>query len=146
MAEATEIDRERCSALLRSGVVGRAALTTPDGPHIVPVNYSVVDDAIVIRTTPYSLLGTYAPGSLVAFEVDLFDYDRHVGWSVLVRGRAHAVTDPADVKSIDGRWPPRPWASGLRSLFLRLPWDELSGVQLGGGWNARNETPVRRQV
>ncbi len=110
------------------------------------MNYSVVDDAIIIRTTPYSVLGTYAPGSLAAFEVDWFDYERHLGWSVLARGRAHAITDPGEVKSIYDTWPPRPWADGPRSLFLRLPWVELTGVRLGGGWTTRNEAPVRRSV
>ena len=55
------------------------ALSTPAGPHVVPVTYSVVDDAIIIRTTPYSVLGTYAPGSLAALEVDWFDHERHLG-------------------------------------------------------------------
>ncbi len=146
MAEVHELGRESCLRLLRGGVVGRAALTTPPGPHIVPVNYSVVDDAIVLRTEPYSTLGTYAPGSLVAFEVDWIDYERHLGWSVLARGRAHAITDPGEVKALFDRWPPRPWADGARSLFLRLPWDELSGVRLGRGWTARNESPVSRRV
>jgi hypothetical protein len=107
---------------------------------------AVVDDAIVLRTEPYSTLGTYAPGSLVAFEVDWIDYERHLGWSVLARGRAHAITDPGEVKALFDRWPPRPWADGARSLFLRLPWDELSGVRLGRGWTARNESPVSRRV
>jgi hypothetical protein len=146
MAESRELDEDHCAELLRSGVIGRAALTTPSGPHIVPVNYSVVDDQIVIRTAPHSMLGTYGPGSLVAFEVDRIDYERHLGWSVLARGRAHAVTDQAVIKRIYGTWPPRPWADGPRSLFLGLPWDELTGVRLGRGWTDRNESPVRRRV
>ena len=146
MAESRELDRDHCADLLRSGVIGRAALTTPSGPHIVPVNYSVVDDEIIIRTAPYSMLGTYGPGSLVAFEVDCIDYQRHLGWSVLARGRAHQVTDPDAVMKVNDRWPPRPWADGPRSLLIRLPWDELSGVRLGRGWTSHNEMPVRRTV
>ena len=146
MAESHELDQEQCAELLRSGVVGRAALTTPPGPHIVPVNYSVVDDEIIIRTAPHSTLGTYGPGCLVAFEVDWFDYERHVGWSVMARGRAHAITDPDAIKMIYEKWPPRPWADGPRNLFLKLRWDEISGVRLGGGWTARNVSPVRRSV
>ena len=36
------------------------------GPHIVPVNYAVVDDALVLRTSPYSVLGGHARGSILA--------------------------------------------------------------------------------
>ena len=146
MAESRELDEEQCADLLRSNIVGRAALSTPAGPHIVPVNYSVMNDEILIRTAPYSLLGTYGPGSLVAFEVDWIDYERHLGWSVLARGHAHAITDPVAVRKIYEGWPPRPWADGSRPLFLRLPWEELSGVRLGGGWTPGNEAPVRRKV
>ncbi len=146
MAESRELDEEHCAQLLKGGVVGRIGFSAPSGMCIVPVNYSVVDDSIVIRTAPYSLLGTYGPGSLVAFEVDWIDYERHLGWSVLARGTAHAITDPAEVLHIYDTWPPRPWADGPRSLFIRLPWVELSGVRLGGGWTAGNESPVRRKV
>ena len=50
MAESRELSPSECEALLRSGVAGRVALVTPGGPHIVPVNYSIVDDAVIIRT------------------------------------------------------------------------------------------------
>ena len=56
MPEPHELDQEECNRLLRSGVVGRIAIVTPTGPYIVPVNYSVVDDMVVVRTTPYSVL------------------------------------------------------------------------------------------
>ena len=56
--DAIDLTHAQCERLLRAGTTGRIALSTPDGPHIVPVNYSVVGDAIVVRTTPYSLLGT----------------------------------------------------------------------------------------
>ncbi len=146
MAEARELDEEHCTRLLRGGVVGRIGFPTPSGLHIVPVNYSVVDHAIVIRTAPYSLLGTYGPGSPVAFEVDSFDYERHLGWSVLARGHAHAVTGSDDIRHIEETWPPRPWAYGPRTLLLELPWAELSGVRLGEGWTVGNEMPVRRRT
>jgi hypothetical protein len=80
----------------------------------------------------------------VAFEVDWFDYERHLGWSVLARGRAHQVTDPDAIKKVYDKWPPRPWADGPRNLLIRLPWDDLSGVRLGRGWTSHNEMPVRR--
>ena len=58
---------------------GRVALCTDSGPQIVPVNYSVVEDSIVFRTTPYSVLGTYAWKTRLAFEVDHIDYEQRQG-------------------------------------------------------------------
>ena len=101
MTLSRELAFDECVRLLRAGVVGRVAITTPDGPHIIPINYSVVDDAIVVATSPYSALGTYGDGIVVAFEIDRFDYETHTGWSVVVRGRAQAVTDPDELRRLN---------------------------------------------
>lgn len=120
-----------CTALLRSGVAGRLALATPDGPHIVPLNYSVVDSAIVVRTSPYSLLGTHGRDAMVAFEVDSIDASTQQGWSVVARGRAEVVRDPEQVEHIRAVSEPPTWASGGRALLLRIRWRELTGRRLG---------------
>lgn len=144
MAESRELGRSECEALLRADVVGRIGFMTPTGPHIVPVNYSVVDSGIVVRTTPYSLLGTHGRDSVLAFEIDQFDHAYQRGWSVLARGRAEEVTDSAELDHIRSVWAPIPWASGSRALFLRLEWTELTGRQLGSGWDVMSGLPVRR--
>ena len=142
MTMTRELAFDECVRLLHAGVVGRIALTTPDGPHIMPMNYSVVDEALVVATSPYSALGTYGNGLVVAFEVDRFDYESHTGWSVVVRGRAETVTAPEDVQRVKQQWAPRPWADGSRNLHLRIPWTEVSGRSLGGD----TTTSVRRVV
>lgn len=146
MAESRELSPSECEALLRSGVAGRVALVTPGGPHIVPVNYSIVDEAIIIRTSPYGVLGTYGRDGTLAFEVDQFDHERQRGWSVVARGRSEAIHDPAEIERIKRIWEPRPWAAGQRSLFLRLYWTELTGRQLGTNWDPRRDLPVHRVV
>jgi len=142
MAQARELAYDECVTLLRSGVVGRVAVSTPQGPHIAPMNYSIVHDAVVVATTPYSALGTYGDGSQVAFEVDRFDYDTHTGWSVVVRGRAETIAAVDELRQVSRGWAPRPWADGARTLYLRIPWTEVSGRSLGGDVT----TPVRRVV
>ncbi len=146
MSEPFEISHADCEKLLRAGVAGRIAFVAPDGPHVLPINYSVVDDTIVMRTSPYSLLGTHGRDAMLAFEIDQFDYEYQRGWSVLVRGRCQMVTDPDELEHIEAVWSPRPWASGVRPLLLRLPWDELSGRRLGGGWDPLHQLAVRRVV
>ena len=101
-----DLDHDECERLLRAGVAGRIAIATPTGPHIIPVNYSVVDEAIVVRTSPYSLLGSYGRDTTLAFEVDQFDYENQRGWSVVARGRGDFVTDIDEMDHIREVWSP----------------------------------------
>ncbi len=146
MNESFDLSTTECEELLRAGMVGRVAACTPNGPHIIPVNYSVVDDAIVMRTTPYSLLGSQAGGTVLALEVDQFDYEYHRGWSVVARGRAKVVVDAAELEHVRETWNPVAWAAGGRTLYLRLRWTELTGRRLGQGWDPMSTLPVRRSV
>jgi nitroimidazol reductase NimA-like FMN-containing flavoprotein (pyridoxamine 5'-phosphate oxidase superfamily) len=144
MYETFDLSQAECEALLRAGLVGRIAACAPDGPHIIPVNYSVVDDAIVLRTTPYSMLGSHAKGSVLALEVDQFDYEYQRGWSVVARGRAEAVVDAEQLDRVRRSWDPTSWAAGRRSLYLRFRWSDLTGRRLGQGWDLMASLPVRR--
>jgi nitroimidazol reductase NimA-like FMN-containing flavoprotein (pyridoxamine 5'-phosphate oxidase superfamily) len=146
MGEPIELSDEQCRELLGAGLVGRVALCTPVGPHVVPVNYAMVDGSVVLRTTPYSILGTQARGAMLAFEVDQLDYELQRGWSVVARGRAEAITGADELHQIRRAWEPSAWADGSRNLFLRLRWSELSGRQLGADWNPVDEPSVRRVV
>ena len=146
MNELADLPYDKCRDLLSGGVVGRAAVCTPAGPRIVPVNYGVVDDAVVFRTTPYSVLGTYARSTALAFEVDHLDYEQQRGWSVVAVGRANVVEDPEEIEQIRRVWNPRPWAGGIRQLYVRLRWEELTGRRIGAGWTYQDEMPVRRTL
>ena len=146
-----DLSREDCSRLLRAGVAGRVALGTPDGPHIVPVNYAVDagrdgQESVLVRTTAYSLLGTYGRDAQLCFEVDQFDHELKRGWSVVVRGRASFVDDHEDLDRIARSWQPRPWAEGQRHLVVSIPLTEVTGRQLGGGWDPWEFLPVRRMA
>ncbi len=146
MPESLTISDDECVALLRGGVFGRMAVTAPDGPHVVPVNYAVLDGAVLVRTAADGVLGLHSPGSNVAFEVDHVDYETHRGWSVVARGTAEVVLDPAVLHRIGMGWAPRPWAAGARPLHLRLAWREIHGRRLGTGWSTLGSMPVRRAL
>ena len=146
MNEPFDLSTEECRELLGAGLVGRVAVCTPVGPHIVPVNYAVVDDAVVIRTSPYSVLGGHARGATLAVEVDDLDYERQRGWSVVARGRAEAVTGSTELQRIREVWDPHAWAAGQRNLYLRLRWSELTGRRLGAGWDPIDGLPAQRAI
>ncbi|WP_344444204.1 helix-turn-helix domain-containing protein [Kitasatospora nipponensis] len=111
---------------LGSHGVGRVGLATPDGPAVVPVNYTVLGGAIVYRTAP----GTVAaaePGSQVAFEVDQVDDALSRGWSVLVVGTVEHVTEPAAVSRLAEQAAAEPWAGGERHLWVRIHPTRVTG-------------------
>ncbi|WP_354637203.1 helix-turn-helix domain-containing protein [Kitasatospora camelliae] len=114
-----ELARWECWAKLSPGGVGRVALSTPDGPLALPVNYRVLDGTVLYRTTAESILATVA-GSGVAFEVDQLDEAFSSGWSVLVTGTAEQVTDPEAVGWFEEHADPRPWAGGHRDTWMRI--------------------------
>lgn len=113
---------EQCLQLLRIHPVhvGRLAVTDADGqPLVMPVNYRLDADKVVVRAEPGSLLAELTAGHRVAFEVDDVDPAWEEGWSVLVQGRAQQVTDPDELLRLR-RLPLRPWAPGDHSLYLRI--------------------------
>ena len=126
----SELTVDECLELLAQENVGRVAISTPIGVRIVPVNYSVYEDQVVFRTAPYSELGSYGDGAEVAFEIDNLDHDRREGWSVVAFGRAALVDDPDDIAEIKRFADPSPWATGTRSLYMRLAWNGVTGRRI----------------
>lgn len=124
-----ELGPEDCRTLLSTHGVGRVAVTTSEGPAVVPVNYEVVDDAIAFRTAPDSAPAA-AVGSDVAFEVDRVDEATSRAWSVLAVGPARAVTDPDDVRRLTGRAHTAPWAGGERDMWVAIRPTRLTGRRI----------------
>jgi nitroimidazol reductase NimA-like FMN-containing flavoprotein (pyridoxamine 5'-phosphate oxidase superfamily) len=125
-----ELTYEECAELLGTQPVGRVALCTPDGPRIFPVNYTVVDDAVVFRTTPYSVLGMHSWTSKLAFEVDEVDAEHRAGWSVVATGHGALIEDTDELSRVRTFWDPEPWAGGQRWLYVSLRWSELTGRRI----------------
>ncbi|MFI2435866.1 helix-turn-helix domain-containing protein [Streptomyces sp. NPDC018693] len=122
----TVLTEPECRALLATHGIGRVALSLAYGPVVVPVNYGVVDGAIVYRTAP-GATPARAAGRRVAFEVDRVDDAFSGGWSVLVRGDALHVTDPATLRRLTGLPYPSPWAGGPRELWIRIEPLKITG-------------------
>jgi nitroimidazol reductase NimA-like FMN-containing flavoprotein (pyridoxamine 5'-phosphate oxidase superfamily) len=120
-----DLDRDECLRLLQSQRVGRIAFTDDSGPDVLPVNYVMDGDDIVIATTGYGAIARASTGSRVAFEVDELDEYTESGWSVVVRGRANRES-PFDLPAER----PHPWADGTRTYVLRIKADVVSGRRL----------------
>ncbi|WP_246144835.1 helix-turn-helix domain-containing protein [Actinacidiphila oryziradicis] len=127
--ELLELDPQECRARLSTHGVGRVAVSTPHGPAIVPVNYAVVDGAVVFRTAP-DAAPALAAGTEAAFEVDHIDEALSQGWSVLVVGRAEHVTDPAAIQHLADEARTGPWAGGDRELWVRIAPERITGRRI----------------
>ncbi len=128
-AEPTELqvlDRDECFHLLATMPIGRIVFTDRAMPAVLPVNFIVDNDEIVIRTGTGSKLSAAVRNAIVAFEVDEFDLAAHTGWSVTVTGRAREVTDAADVQRLSES-ALRTWAPGQRDHFVRITAGYVSG-------------------
>ncbi|WP_405952523.1 pyridoxamine 5'-phosphate oxidase family protein [Streptomyces prunicolor] len=125
----TELTVQECRELLSTHGVGRIAIPTVSGPVIVPVNYSVVDGAIVYRTAP-GAMPSRAAGCQVTFEIDRIDEAFAEGWSVLALGRARTVTDPDDVRRLTEHAFSTPWAGGPREEWIRIDTLSLTGRRI----------------
>ncbi|WP_406209288.1 pyridoxamine 5'-phosphate oxidase family protein [Kitasatospora sp. NBC_01560] len=122
----TELSAPECWGRLAPGGVGRVALSTAEGPVVLPVNYRVLDGTLIFRTAARSTLAA-ARGLRIAFEVDRIDDSARTGWSVLAVGDAAAFDEPEAVERLLRRGSPDPWAGGPREVWIRLRPTSLTG-------------------
>jgi nitroimidazol reductase NimA-like FMN-containing flavoprotein (pyridoxamine 5'-phosphate oxidase superfamily) len=118
-----------CMRLLPSVPVGWLAYCDADAPVLVPVNFAVDGDEIVVRSSFGGKLAAAARGKVMALAVDSLDPENRTGWSVVVRGRARIVEDTDDDA---GPWlaRPAPWAPGDKELAIALRAAEVTGRRL----------------
>jgi hypothetical protein len=120
-----------CRRLIAPGGIGRVALVTVSGPVILPVNFAVVAETIVIQTGDGSTIAGHASDP-VAFEVDHIDEALAEGWSVLVRGQAHPVLQPGERRNVRAHAAFRPWPQGEQDLYVRIVPELITGRRLVG--------------
>jgi uncharacterized protein len=123
------LTEEEALALLSAGEVGRVGVTMGAMPAIFPVNYRVIDGAIVFRTAAGSKLNAATAGAVVAFEVDDYERADRTGWSVLAVGTAEVVQDGhMALKAIAAHL--APYADGSRASIVRIEPTFVSGRRI----------------
>ena len=117
-----------CVKRLRSSDIGRIALVDREArPVIFPVNYFFDEGVVAFRTAPGSKLDL-APGAPACFEIDRWDPDTGIGWSVVTKGIAHDITEPRGAPTGRMRfWPVRPLAPGSREHWIGISVSEITG-------------------
>ncbi|HEX2315515.1 MAG TPA: pyridoxamine 5'-phosphate oxidase family protein [Thermomonospora sp.] len=127
-----ELDREECLRLIAPGGVGRVAFDDGEGPAIMPVNYTLDGESVVFRTAITGRLTQSLSTVLesaqvrIAFEVDAIDETERAGWSVLLRGGAHRMSEEECARSADVT----PWPAGEREAYIKMNATAVSGRRL----------------
>ncbi len=133
---------DECERFLASAKIGRVILSDAALPTALPVRYAMVGKDIVFRSGPGLKLSAASAGTVVAFEVDDFNEDLHVGWSVVVTALAAVVTDPDEVAALDRADIPS-WVRSPESHYVRLT---LAGRMSGRRLLPMHEIAVTREA
>ena len=118
-AEFEELTGDECRRLLATTEVGRLGVIRGGFPLVLPVNYALSGDRIVLRTDAGTKLSA-ARQNRVCFQADQIDVRRRAGWSVLVQGFAVEVGDDDPRLGPVSALPLEPWAPGERRRFLLI--------------------------
>jgi len=98
-----------CWTLIEEGSFGRLAVVGLDSiPDVFPVNYTVHDGSIYIRSAPGSKLRAIAVHPAAAFELD--GEDAGLRWSVVLRGTARRLAFDKEIRE-----------SGVQALVSSSP-------------------------
>jgi uncharacterized protein len=124
-----ELSTAECLRLLATVPIGRICYTRQALPAVEPVNFTLHDGAIVIRTDAGGKLAAAIRRTVVAFQTDDLDPALRSGWSVTVVGRCEEVTDAKDIAGLD-KLRLESWASGTRDHFIRIVPGIVTGRRL----------------
>jgi nitroimidazol reductase NimA-like FMN-containing flavoprotein (pyridoxamine 5'-phosphate oxidase superfamily) len=123
------IQPPECWELVRREPIGRVSILVDGLPEIYPVNHLVDRLTIVFRTDPGSKLRGLVHSPMICFEVDGTDAEHHLGWSVLVKGRAVPMDTPSAMARV-ADLPLSPWAQGVKSHWIRIEPAEVTGRRI----------------
>ena len=133
-APAEVLSGAECAQLLRRQSVGRVGFLNDGWPAILPVNYKLDGDDIVLRTDQGSKFAALRHGAEVSFEVDAIDPLYRSGWSVLVYGVAAEIVDAAEVARVEGLGV-RAWHTGPKPFWIRIAPVLVTGRRLPKAWS-----------
>ena len=107
------LPRQESLRLLSTVSMGRLVFSHLALPAIRPVNHFVDGDQVIIRAhqgTTIDVAVSDNTGMVVAYEADLIDPDTHLGWSVIIVGRAARLCEGAEADRF--RRLLQPWVAG----------------------------------
>jgi nitroimidazol reductase NimA-like FMN-containing flavoprotein (pyridoxamine 5'-phosphate oxidase superfamily) len=132
------LDRVECLRLLSFATLGRIGFTSGALPTVLPINFHLDGERILVRTGRGGKLDAALQNAVVAFEADDFDPMYHSGWSVAVTGMAREVSEPADLAAVHQMSIAR-WAPVGDEAVVAISTDLVSGRRI-----THDRAPARR--
>ena len=126
----TILDTDKAWDLLAGQRLGRLAVRSDAGLDIFPVNYAVDGESLVFRTAEGTKLASLTAYSLVTFEID--SWTEEVGYSVILKGRATPITDPAEITRAEAL-KLKPWVPTVKTTFVRIVASQISARKFSFG-------------
>ena len=122
-----DLTEDECLDLLQSHDLARIAFLFKGRIEIFPINYCLDGAIIVFRTglgTKLAAVGT----TTVAVEIDGWDPETGIGWSVIAKGRTEEITTNPGRVAEHLRWMPvHPAAPGDRHHWVGIKLTAISG-------------------
>ncbi|MFJ1708888.1 pyridoxamine 5'-phosphate oxidase family protein [Kitasatospora sp. NPDC088346] len=125
-----ECRREESLDLLRQTAIGRLIHTYDAMPAVTPSCFTLDGRGEVVVPLPASWREDLMDGEVVGFQTDRFDQRTLRGWTVLIVGRSHQVTDPAAVEDLHHRGP-RQWGHQPARGYLTVHPEFVIGRRFG---------------
>ncbi|WP_280364693.1 pyridoxamine 5'-phosphate oxidase family protein [Nocardia wallacei] len=100
-------------------------------PTIRPVSHLVNDGLVIIRTRLTSRLTSTIRDehrTVVAYEADQIEPERHTGWAVVVTGNAFTITDPDRITRYEQSL--RPWVRKVIDTLIVIEPVTTIGIRL----------------
>ncbi|GAB1821693.1 pyridoxamine 5'-phosphate oxidase family protein [Herbidospora sp. RD11066] len=128
-----ELTEKECLQLVSPGGIGRVAFGGTAGPTVFPVNYRMVDGQVVFRIRKGGTMEKSLQSGIddlevkIAFEIDHVEEESRDGWSVLIQGPAHHVSE-SELRSasedVDS------WAGDDRDHYVRIAPQRVTGRRI----------------
>ncbi|MGH9177480.1 MAG: pyridoxamine 5'-phosphate oxidase family protein [Acidimicrobiales bacterium] len=132
------LGRDECLRLLAGATLGRIGVSSGALPVVLPVNFLLDGDRILVRTGMGTKLDAATRNAVVAFEVDDFDSMYHSGWSVVVTGLAREISHPHEFAALRHA-PLTRWAPRGDGHVMAISNEMVSGRRIPAGSSHRSE-------
>ena len=129
------LNADECRALLATRKLGRIGASLNALPIVVPVDYALDGDSVVMCVNMNTALGKALVDCVVCLEVDNLDEPAEIDWGVYVNGQPHAVADPDEVARLE--------TLGVSRWSEESEWLRLSTAMIMGRRRQRPLSPNR---
>jgi len=93
-----ELGRDECLTRMATQRLGRLGVVVDGVPLVLPMQFAMEGETVVLQTNQGAKT-LNAPLTSVSFEVDHVDWDKGVGWSVLLQGYGADISSALDERS-----------------------------------------------